>query len=127
MFKLYKIIIFILFYFLFTDLNKNLFLYIKINILNKQRNIYYLDNFYENNKLSINKQYLKINFINFDESSSRYDDNEEDNISNKFYIIITCIIIGTILIISLLIYLFIIRKEDKEDEYEKINKIINLD
>ena len=104
MFKLYKIIIFILFYFLFTDLNKNLFLYIKINILNKQRNIYYLDNFYENNKLSINKQYLKINFINFDESSSSYDDNEEDNISNKFYIIITCIIIGTILIISLLIY-----------------------
>ena len=127
MFKLYKIIIFILFYFLFTDLNKNLFLYIKINILNKQRNIYYLDNFYENNKLSINKQYLKINFINFDESSSSYDDNEEDNISNKFYIIITCIIIGTILIISLLIYLFIIRKEDKEDEYEKINIIINLD
>ncbi len=126
MFKLYKIIIFILFYFLFTDLNKNLFLYIKINILNNQRNIYYLDNFYENNKLSINKQYLKINFINFDESSS-YDDNEEDDISNKFYIIITCIIIGTILIISLLIYLCIIRKEDKEDEYEKINKIINLD
>ena len=126
MFKLYKIIIFILFYFLFTDINKNLFLYIKINILNNQRNIYYLDNFYENNKLSINKQNLKINFINFDESSS-YDDNEEDDISNKFYIIITCIIIGTILIISLLMYLCIIRKEDKEDEYEKINKIINLD